>query len=247
MAPRPRFQFKSRLTEPGTTRKANTIPGTNTSSQSSSNNVFGADVVSRDFHKYQQQNNDEEDVPAHEDAEQQKSLLRVSDLSNEKIFRSTLATDSNTSLPDQAELLRIRQSVVIWRPGEDIKGISTLSASTKDHGSHSKAESDNFSHSTNIDSNTKTTTAIAASSFPILKILRLRNIHRSLIIIAHSIAGAVYVSDVHDSILVLAGCQQLRMHGCKDVRVYVESTTGPVMEGCVGIGFARWPVALVWN
>lgn len=253
MAPRPRFQFKSRLTEPGTTVKATITPSTNVSLQSSRNSSFSGDIVPGDILIQQQQDGGEGNAQSHSETKQRKSLLRISDASNEIIFRSTLTTDSNSSPPDQAEISTIRKSVVVWHPGEatslmnkDVEGTDSISASTKQHNSRSQTDSSNVSHGTNIESKTKTGATAIGSSSPSLKILRLRDIHHSLIIIAHSIGGAVYVSDVHDSIIALAGCQQLRMHGCKDVKVYAESTTGPVVEDCVGMGFARLPIALVW-
>ena len=232
--------------------KATITPSTNASLQSSRNNSFSGDISPKDNLKYQQQDNDEEDAQAHDDAKQQKSLLRISGLSNENIFRSSLTTEPNSSPPDQAELSTIRESVVVWRPGEannvinnGMEDTDSISASTKQNSTSSRSDPNDLSQSTNIDSKTKTTTSAIASSSQSLKILRLRNIHQSLIIVAHSIAGAVYVSDVHDSTVALTGCQQLRMYGCKNVKMYVESTTGPVMEDCVGMGFARWPMALV--
>ena len=219
-------------------------PSTSASLQSSRSNSISADGnLSHGLSSEQQDS-------AEGKTEKQKSILQISELSAEKVYRSTHATESHSSLFDQAEVSTIKQSVVIIhsRDGgttqsDERRNNNATSASTEQNQLPSQNPSDVTSHDTDI--NADTGTSIFPCTSPTLKTLRLRKIHNSLIITCQSIAGAVYVSDVHKSTLALAGCQQLRMHRCKDVKVYVEVTTAPVIEECKGMGFARWPWELV--
>ena len=181
---------------------------------------------------------------------QPSSVLQISEVSNEKVYQFSQATDSTLPFFDQADISATRHSVIILRlrgsqADEDNKNRDAVILSTPSN--HDQTSTNNtFSdipHSTHASIDTEISTPLETSSS--LKTLRLRNIHKSLIIICNPVAGAVYISDVHTSTLALAGCQQLRMHRCTDVKAYVESTTAPVIEECTGMGFARWPLESV--
>ena len=159
-----------------------------------------------------------------------KKKLSYSGLSPSSPSQASPAPPSTSSPsenpPDMAEISRISHSVLIYHhPSEDCpSNQKNLSAST---------------------SSTTSTTTFPSPAPPTLKTLRVRNATSSLILFAFPVAGPVYVADVHDSVIVLAGCRQLRMHACDGMAVYVECATEPVVEGCVRMGFARCPRVLV--
>lgn len=72
--------------------------------------------------------------------------------------------------------------------------------------------------------------------------LYLKNIKNSVIICGHT-AGAVHITDVSNSVLVLS-CRQFRMHGSKKVDVYLHSASRPIIEDCEGVRFAPMPKVL---
>jgi hypothetical protein len=69
--------------------------------------------------------------------------------------------------------------------------------------------------------------------------LTLKNIKGSLIVCGH-VDGAVHITDVKDSVLVVA-TRQFRMHESKNVKVYVLCKSRPIIEDCEGIEFAEMP------
>ena len=73
--------------------------------------------------------------------------------------------------------------------------------------------------------------------------LYLRSITSSLIITGQ-VAGAIHITDVSNSVIVTA-CRQFRMHGSKDVDVYLHSTSRPIFEDCEGLRFAPLPDSYV--
>ncbi|KAI4717275.1 TBCC-domain-containing protein [Aureobasidium sp. EXF-10727] len=76
----------------------------------------------------------------------------------------------------------------------------------------------------------------AASAFATLT---LKNIKGSLIVCGH-VDGAVHITDVKDSILVVA-TRQFRMHESKNVKVYMLCKSRPIIEDCKDIEFAEMP------
>ena len=76
----------------------------------------------------------------------------------------------------------------------------------------------------------------AASAFATLT---LKNIKNSLIVCGH-VDGAIHITNVKDSILVVA-TRQFRMHESKNVRVYMLCKSRPIIEDCEGIEFAEMP------
>ncbi|KAF1920606.1 tubulin binding cofactor C-domain-containing protein [Ampelomyces quisqualis] len=72
--------------------------------------------------------------------------------------------------------------------------------------------------------------------------LYLKNIKDSLVICGQT-AGAVHITGVENSVLVIS-CRQFRMHGSKKVDVNLHSASRPIIEDCVGIRFAPMPPAL---
>ncbi|KAL1800210.1 hypothetical protein ACET3X_000552 [Alternaria dauci] len=69
--------------------------------------------------------------------------------------------------------------------------------------------------------------------------LYLRSITSSLIITGQ-VAGAIHITDVSNSVIVTA-CRQFRIHGSKDVDVYLHSASRPIFEDCEGLRFAPLP------
>jgi hypothetical protein len=73
--------------------------------------------------------------------------------------------------------------------------------------------------------------------------LHLKDIHRSLIVAGH-VAGATHITDVSDSVIVVAA-RQVRIHECKNVDLYLYCTSHPIIEDCVGMRFAPIPACYV--
>jgi hypothetical protein len=69
--------------------------------------------------------------------------------------------------------------------------------------------------------------------------LTLKSIKGSLIVCGH-VDGAVHITDVKDSVLVVA-TRQFRMHESKNVKVYMLCKSRPIIEDCEGIEFAEMP------
>jgi hypothetical protein len=73
--------------------------------------------------------------------------------------------------------------------------------------------------------------------------LYLKNIKDSLIVCGQ-VAGAIHITDVENSVLVIS-CRQFRMHGSKKVDVYLHSASRPIIEDCREVRFAPLPHAFV--
>jgi len=73
--------------------------------------------------------------------------------------------------------------------------------------------------------------------------LALKNVKESLIVCGH-VAGPAHVTNVQNSVIVVA-CRQFRMHECKNVDVYLQCGSRPIIEDCEGIRFAPLPEAYV--
>lgn len=69
--------------------------------------------------------------------------------------------------------------------------------------------------------------------------LYLKNIKDSLIICGQ-VAGAIHITNMVNSVLVTA-CRQFRMHGSKNVDVYLHASSRPIFEECQGLRFAPLP------
>jgi len=69
--------------------------------------------------------------------------------------------------------------------------------------------------------------------------LALKNIKESLIIAGH-VAGAAHITDVNDSIIVVAS-SQVRMHHCKNVDVHLHCASRPIIEDCHNVRFSPIP------
>ncbi|KAI1821601.1 tubulin binding cofactor C-domain-containing protein [Xylaria intraflava] len=69
--------------------------------------------------------------------------------------------------------------------------------------------------------------------------LALKNITHSLVIAGY-VAGPAHVTGIEDSIIVVAA-RQVRMHDCKNVRVYLHCSSHPIIEDCSGVAFAPLP------
>jgi hypothetical protein len=71
--------------------------------------------------------------------------------------------------------------------------------------------------------------------------LYLKNIKDSLIICGQ-VAGAIHITGVENSVLVIS-CRQFRMHGSNKVDVYLHSASRPIIEDCEAVRFAPLPNA----
>ncbi|KAI1097838.1 TBCC-domain-containing protein [Jackrogersella minutella] len=69
--------------------------------------------------------------------------------------------------------------------------------------------------------------------------LVLKNIKQSLIIAGH-VAGPVHMTGLQNSIVVVAA-RQVRIHECKNVDVYLQCASHPIIEDCSGMRFAPLP------
>ncbi|KKK16699.1 hypothetical protein P175DRAFT_0535824 [Aspergillus ochraceoroseus IBT 24754] len=71
--------------------------------------------------------------------------------------------------------------------------------------------------------------------------LMIKNVEDSLLVCGQ-INGPAHITGVHNSIIVV-DCRQFRMHDCKDVDVYLSSSSNPIIEDCTDIRFGRIPRA----
>lgn len=69
--------------------------------------------------------------------------------------------------------------------------------------------------------------------------LTLQNVKNSLIVAGH-VAGSAHITEVQNSIILVAS-QQVRMHNCKNVDVYLHCASRPIIEDCSNIRFSPIP------
>jgi hypothetical protein len=73
--------------------------------------------------------------------------------------------------------------------------------------------------------------------------LTMKGVRKSLLLCG-KVDGPAHVTGVENSVLVLE-CRQLRMHDCNNVDVYLQCSSRPIIEDCVGVRFAQLPQAYV--
>lgn len=73
--------------------------------------------------------------------------------------------------------------------------------------------------------------------------LTAKDIQESLLVCGQ-IQGPAHITGVQNSVIVVS-CRQFRMHDCKNVDVYLSSSSNPIIEGCTNIRFGRTPRAYV--
>ncbi|ROT35810.1 tubulin binding cofactor C [Sodiomyces alkalinus F11] len=79
---------------------------------------------------------------------------------------------------------------------------------------------------------------VTASSAPFASLM-LNNIRNSLVLAGH-VDGPVHITGVSDSIVVVAA-RQVRIHECKNVDLYLDCSSHPIIEDCSGMRFAPLP------
>jgi len=100
------------------------------------------------------------------------------------------------------------------------------------------------SHATSSGSLTKLKNCIVDMSVPTANGapfagISLQNISNSLIIVGQ-VAGAAHITNVENSVIAVAS-RQVRIHNCKNVDIYLQSTGRPIIEDCKNIRFAPIP------
>lgn len=73
--------------------------------------------------------------------------------------------------------------------------------------------------------------------------LTMNNIKNSLIV-AGQVAGAAHITGVENSIIAVAS-RQVRMHECKNVDIYLQCASRPIIEDCSNVRFAPIPACYV--
>lgn len=73
--------------------------------------------------------------------------------------------------------------------------------------------------------------------------LVIRDVAQSVLLCGH-VGGATQVFSVEDCVMVLA-CGQLRLSGCRRLKVYVHCTSQPAMDQCDDIDMAALPECFV--
>ncbi|KZM22582.1 uncharacterized protein EKO05_0009573 [Ascochyta rabiei] len=73
--------------------------------------------------------------------------------------------------------------------------------------------------------------------------LYLKNIEKS-VVVCGTVAGATHITDVRDT-KIFAGTRQFRMHGARNVDVYLHCASRPIIEDCEGVRFAPLPEAYI--
>ncbi|RMZ70591.1 tubulin-specific chaperone c [Pyrenophora seminiperda CCB06] len=147
-----------------------------------------------------------------------------------------------TTTSDQSTTTTTTTTTTIPRPEPETPPSSTISHKSSAHitlpssaAAHTTT-SPTLSHLTRCVVNLSPCTNNGTTPFATLY---LREISHSLIICGH-VAGAIHITDVSDSVIVTA-CRQFRMHGSKNVHVYLHSASRPIFEDCHGLRFAPLP------
>ena len=73
--------------------------------------------------------------------------------------------------------------------------------------------------------------------------LTMKGVRKSLLLCG-KVDGPAHVTGIENSVLVI-DCRQLRMHECKNVDVYLQCSSRPIIEDCHGVRFAELPRAYV--
>jgi hypothetical protein len=73
----------------------------------------------------------------------------------------------------------------------------------------------------------------------LLAALTLKDIRQSLVLCGN-VAGAIHLTDVHDSVIVLQS-RQFRMHESTNCRIYLKTSSRPIIEDCNKLQFAPAP------
>ncbi len=74
--------------------------------------------------------------------------------------------------------------------------------------------------------------------------LQVRDVRDSLLACG-TVDGPAHVTGVTGSVIVVA-CRQFRMHECRDCDVYLRVGSRPIIEDCEGVRFAPLPEVYVW-
>lgn len=140
----------------------------------------------------------------------------------------------------------------ITRPGEgSIRKPSFSQASNIDISGHTGLHiilPSTASRATSSGSVTKLSRCVVDMSIPTASgapfaALAIKNIKSSLIIVGN-VAGAAHITDVKDSVLVVAS-RQVRMHDCKNVDIYLHCASRPIIEDCSNVRFSPLPACYV--
>ncbi|KAK7546693.1 tubulin binding cofactor C-domain-containing protein [Phyllosticta citricarpa] len=70
--------------------------------------------------------------------------------------------------------------------------------------------------------------------------LTLKNIKSSLIVCGR-VSGAIHLTNLAHSVVVVSSTRQFRMHDCRDVSVYLACSSRPIIEDCHDVRFAPCP------
>ncbi|TLD29050.1 hypothetical protein PspLS_03369 [Pyricularia sp. CBS 133598] len=71
--------------------------------------------------------------------------------------------------------------------------------------------------------------------------LAIRDVDRCLVV-AGNVNGPAHITGVRDSVLVVSA-RQVRIHECRDVRIYLYCSSRPIIEDCEGMKFAPIPAS----
>lgn len=66
--------------------------------------------------------------------------------------------------------------------------------------------------------------------------LMVQDVEKSLLVLGN-IAGSAHMTDIANSTIFVTA-QQIRLHNCHEVVLYVRCSSRPIIEGCTGIRFA---------
>ncbi|WYZ34131.1 hypothetical protein EsH8_I_000407 [Colletotrichum jinshuiense] len=85
--------------------------------------------------------------------------------------------------------------------------------------------------------------SLALSGSTSFATLALKNIQKSLVV-AGNVAGPAHITGVSDSIVVVSA-RQVRIHECRNVDIYLQCSSHPIIEDCSGMRFAPLPASFV--
>jgi hypothetical protein len=81
--------------------------------------------------------------------------------------------------------------------------------------------------------------ASTGQQLALLAALTLKDIRKSLVLCGN-VAGAIHLTDIHDSVIVLQS-RQFRMHDSTNCRIYLKTSSRPIIEDCSQLQFAPAP------
>lgn len=228
-APRSRFQFKPRIAAqqgPADAPVTKTYPNAS-SGVSSSSSRFGSGVAG----------GGRNDVSAVADNDEERdSVSGLPKISGGKNYNEELSRPSSSTVGVRKPSFSNANTIAIY----EHEGLHISLPATASHATSagSLTTLDRCIVDMTIPTMTKAAATADQKGTPFAT-LAIKNVKNSLLVCG-TVAGAVHITSAKDSIIVVAA-QQVRMHECHGVDVYLYCGSHPIIEDCKDIRFAPLP------